>query len=97
MALFGAPTVHEDDRERAVPAALATRDFAEDEAIELRIGITTGEALVTLGARADQGELVAEGRRAEADIQLQKALASYRSVGATRYIREGEALLAATA
>ena len=40
---------------------------------------------------------VADGRRAEADVQLQKALAFYRSVGATRYIREGEALLAATA
>lgn len=41
--------------------------------------------------------LSAERRRREADIQLQKALAFYRSVGATRYIREGEALLAATA
>jgi len=39
--------------------------------------------------------LISEGRRAEADIHLQKALAFYRSVGATRYIREGEALLAA--
>jgi tetratricopeptide (TPR) repeat protein len=35
------------------------------------------------------------GRRAEADEQLARALAFYRSVGATRYIREGEALLAA--
>jgi len=43
------------------------------------------------------GALVAAGRRAEADIQLQKALEFYRSVGATRYIREGEALLAASA
>ena len=41
--------------------------------------------------------LVAQGRRAEADVQLQKARAFYRSVGATRFIREGEALLAATA
>lgn len=41
--------------------------------------------------------LLAVGRRAEADVQLRKALAFYRSVGATRYIREGEALLAATA
>jgi tetratricopeptide (TPR) repeat protein len=41
--------------------------------------------------------LVAEGRRAEADEQLRPALAFYRSVGATRYVREGEALLAATA
>jgi class 3 adenylate cyclase/tetratricopeptide (TPR) repeat protein len=41
--------------------------------------------------------LVAEGRRAEADEQLARALAFWRSVGATRYVREGEALLAATA
>jgi DNA-binding SARP family transcriptional activator/class 3 adenylate cyclase/tetratricopeptide (TPR) repeat protein len=41
--------------------------------------------------------LIAQDRRAEADIQLQRALAFYRSVGATRYIREGEALLAVSA
>ena len=40
---------------------------------------------------------VAQGRRAEADEQLRPALAFYRSVGATRYVREGEALLAASA
>jgi class 3 adenylate cyclase/tetratricopeptide (TPR) repeat protein len=39
----------------------------------------------------------AAGRPAEANDQLGQALAFYRSVGATRYIREGEALLAATA
>jgi hypothetical protein len=37
------------------------------------------------------------GRRREADEQLRSALAFYRSVGATRYIRQGEALLAASA
>ena len=41
--------------------------------------------------------LAADGRRAEADEQIGKALAFFRSVGATRYIREGEALLAPTA
>ncbi|MGH3133634.1 MAG: hypothetical protein ACRDNY_07830, partial [Gaiellaceae bacterium] len=41
--------------------------------------------------------LLEAGRRPEADVQLQKALGFYRSVGATRYIREGERLLAATA
>jgi hypothetical protein len=30
-------------------------------------------------------------------VQLQPALAFYRGVGATRYVREGEALLAASA
>jgi class 3 adenylate cyclase/tetratricopeptide (TPR) repeat protein len=42
-------------------------------------------------------ELVDHGRRAEADEQLHKALAFFRSVGATRFVREGESLLAASA
>ncbi|MEP7335219.1 MAG: hypothetical protein ABI717_05500, partial [Actinomycetota bacterium] len=39
----------------------------------------------------------AEGRHPEADEQLERALAFWRSVGATRYVRRGEALLAASA
>jgi tetratricopeptide (TPR) repeat protein len=43
-------------------------------------------------------EALAEaGRRAEADVQLNKALAFYRSVGATAYIKKAEALFAASA
>jgi hypothetical protein len=41
--------------------------------------------------------LINENRRSQADIELQLALAFYRSVGATRYIREAEALLLASA
>jgi hypothetical protein len=40
-------------------------------------------------------QLAREGWRTEADDQLGRALAFYRSVGATRYVRE--ALLAASA
>src|SRR5438094_7842706 len=61
MALFGAPVAHEDDPERAVRAALAIRDAAEEEGIELRIGINTGEVLVTLGARPAEGQTMATG------------------------------------
>ena len=42
-------------------------------------------------------QLVAEGRRTEADEHLQRALAFWRSVGATRYINKAEPLLAASA
>src|SRR6188508_2045276 len=47
MALFGAPTAHEDDPERAVRAALAIRDWAvEEPELQVRIAVNTGEALV---------------------------------------------------
>src|SRR6188508_1341699 len=62
MALFGAPTAHEDDPERAVRAALAIRDWAVEEGkLEVRIGITTGEALVSLDAHPDAGHGMASG------------------------------------
>jgi class 3 adenylate cyclase/tetratricopeptide (TPR) repeat protein len=63
MAVFGAPVAHEDDPERAVRAALRIRDAvveAEDD-LQVRIGITTGEALVALGARPREGEGMASG------------------------------------
>ena len=72
-ALFGAPTAHEDDPERAVRAALAIRDFALEEGIELRVGITTGEALVSLDARPDAGEGMASGDVVNTAARLQSA------------------------
>ena len=73
MALFGAPTSHEDDPERAVRAALAIREFALDEKLELRVGITTGEALVSLDARPDAGEGMASGDVVNTAARLQSA------------------------
>ena len=73
MALFGAPTAHEDDPERAVRAALAIRDFAVDEGLELRVGITTGEALVSLDARPDAGQGMASGDVVNTAARLQSA------------------------
>jgi class 3 adenylate cyclase/tetratricopeptide (TPR) repeat protein len=73
MALFGAPTAHEDDPERAARAALAIRDFALEEGLELRVGITTGEALVRLDARPDAGEGMASGDVVNTAARLQSA------------------------
>jgi class 3 adenylate cyclase/tetratricopeptide (TPR) repeat protein len=73
MALFGAPTAHEDDPERAVRAALAIRNFAVEEGLELRVGITTGEALVSLDARPDAGEGMASGDVVNTAARLQSA------------------------
>ena len=62
VGLFGAPTAHEDDPERALRATLAIRDWAqEQEGINVRIAVTTGEALVRLGARPLAGEGMASG------------------------------------
>ena len=58
------------------------------------IGDMASEAYMRLLAAEQHA---AAGRQAEANAELERALAFYRSVGATRYIRQGEALLAATA
>jgi class 3 adenylate cyclase len=80
MALFGAPTAHEDDPERAVRAALAIRDaIAEFNRLEpdldlhVRIGVTTGEALVALDAQPSQGEGMASGDVVNTAARLQTA------------------------
>jgi class 3 adenylate cyclase len=80
MALFGAPVVHEDDPERAVRAALAIRDaiaeFNQQEPdldLHVRIGVTTGEALVALDAQPSQGEGMASGDVVNTAARLQTA------------------------
>jgi class 3 adenylate cyclase len=74
MALFGATTAHEDDPERAVRAALAIREWAKGEPdLHVRIGITTGEALVSLGARPEAGEGMASGDVVNTAARLQSA------------------------
>jgi class 3 adenylate cyclase len=74
MAVFGAPVAHEDDPERAVRAALSIREaLAEDDQLAVRIGITTGEALVVLGARPDAGEGMSSGDVVNIAARLQAA------------------------
>jgi class 3 adenylate cyclase/tetratricopeptide (TPR) repeat protein len=74
MAVFGAPVAHEDDPERAVRAALAIRDaMAEDERLQVRIAVTTGEALVSLGASASAGEGMAAGDVVNTAARLQSS------------------------
>jgi class 3 adenylate cyclase/tetratricopeptide (TPR) repeat protein len=78
---------------RAARAFLAG-SFVEAAEIFAEIEALPKEAFSRL--RAAQA-LAEAGRRAEADAQLNMALAFYRSVGATRYIREAEALFAESA
>jgi class 3 adenylate cyclase/tetratricopeptide (TPR) repeat protein len=91
MAVFGAPLAHEDDPERAVRAALAIRDWArEEEQIQVRIAVNTGEALIMLGARMAEGEGMAAGdvvntaARLQAAAQVNGILVGQRTFRATR-------------
>lgn len=74
VALFGVPVAHEDDPERAVRAALAILEWvAGRDDVHVRIAINTGEALVQLGARAEQGEHLATGDVLNTAARLQSA------------------------
>ncbi len=68
MAVFGAPTAHEDDPERAVRAGLALLEAIEElnaadgsRGLSVRVGVNTGEALVSLHARVELGEGMVAG------------------------------------
>src|SRR5437868_4655301 len=69
MAVFGAPTAFGDDAERAVRAALSVRDHVRG----VRIAVNTGEALVTLGARASHGEAMVAGDVVNTAARLQQS------------------------
>ena len=66
MAVFGAPVAHEDDAERAVRAGLSILESLDElgaagSALDVRIGVNTGEALVSLDARPERGEGIVTG------------------------------------
>jgi class 3 adenylate cyclase/tetratricopeptide (TPR) repeat protein len=80
MAVFGAPVAHEDDAERAVRAGLRVLEAieelnAEDAALSLqvRVGISTGEAVVAVGARPEEGEGIVTGDVVNTASRLQGA------------------------
>lgn len=76
VAIFGVPVAHEDDPERAIRAALAIRDLLieQGDALRARIGVATGEALVSLGGLASEREPSAVG-------EVVKTAASLRGAG----------------
>ncbi len=73
MAVFGAPVAHEDDAERAVRAALAVRDALVEDDLDVRLAVNTGEALVSLDARASEGEALVAGDVVNTAARLQSA------------------------
>jgi class 3 adenylate cyclase/tetratricopeptide (TPR) repeat protein len=83
----------------ATPWADAARAVAQGDLPE------AADVMAQIGARSDEAyarllgaeRLMAEGREQDAQVQLSRALAFHRAVGATAYLRQGEALLASTA
>ncbi|HEU5263783.1 MAG TPA: adenylate/guanylate cyclase domain-containing protein, partial [Gaiellaceae bacterium] len=80
VGVFGAPVAHEDDPERAVRAALAIQEAigelnAADPQLELevRIGVHSGEALVSVNARPELGEAMVAGDVMNTAARLQSA------------------------
>jgi hypothetical protein len=74
--------------------AVAEGDLPKAADVLAQIGSLSEEAYARfIGAE----RLIAEGRERDAQDQLSRALTFYRSVGATAYVRRGEALLASTA
>jgi len=80
MAAFGAPFTREDDAERAVRAglrileAIAELNEADPELdLRVRIGINTGEVVVALGARPEQGEGIVFGDVVNTAARIQSA------------------------
>ncbi|MEP7225288.1 MAG: AAA family ATPase, partial [Actinomycetota bacterium] len=71
MGVFGAPTAYGDDAERAVRAAFAVRDWAEEDGLQVRIAVNTGEAIVELQARPGHGEAMIAGDVVNTAARLQ--------------------------
>jgi class 3 adenylate cyclase/tetratricopeptide (TPR) repeat protein len=73
FVLFGAPTSHADDPERALRAASACTRWAAESGtpIGIRAGIETGEALIDLGATQRDRERMAVGECVNLASRLQ--------------------------
>src|SRR5690349_19887931 len=80
MEVFGAPVAYEDDAERAVRAGLRPLEVIGElneqdpsRSYQVRVGINTGEAVVALGARPEQGEGIVAGDVVNTASRLQGA------------------------
>lgn len=77
LALFGAPVASETDALRCVRAglhlhrALAARPLIREAALDFRVGVSTGDALVDLAAAHDGGQAIASGEVINTAARLQ--------------------------
>ncbi len=89
MAVWGTPTAHEDDAERAVRAAFELVDDARGlgDGVQARAGIMTGEAAVTIGAEGQgmvAGDMVNTASRLQSVAPAGSVLVSETTMNATK-------------
>ena len=65
VAVFGIPTVHEDDAERAVRAAVEMREAVVELGLSVRMGVSTGEVAAGTGETLVTGDAVNVAARFE--------------------------------
>jgi class 3 adenylate cyclase len=83
FAVWGVPAAREDDAERAVRAGLdlvaTARVLGEEfgiDALQMRVGVTTGQVAVTLGAVAADGQGMVAGDAVNTAARIQSAAAA---------------------
>src|SRR3954447_21428639 len=84
MAVFGVPTVHEDDALRALRAAVAMRDALPELGIDGRIGVMTGEVVTGTAERLATGDAVNVAARLEQAAQPGEILIGHETLQLTR-------------
>jgi class 3 adenylate cyclase/tetratricopeptide (TPR) repeat protein len=99
MAVFGAPIAHEDDAERALRSALRVLETIEElrrEGLDVavRAAVTTGEAVVALGARPERGEGIVAGDVVNTAARLQSAAPAGTVIADETTMRSAEAAIA---
>jgi class 3 adenylate cyclase/tetratricopeptide (TPR) repeat protein len=98
MAVFGAPVAHEDDAERALRSGLRILETIEELRTEgldvaVRAAVTTGEAVVALGARPERGEGIVAGDVVNTAARLQSAAAVGTVIADETTMRSAEAAI----
>src|SRR5579864_1673107 len=90
MAVFGLPTAHGDDPDRAVAAALAMRERIRDDAqlkdrLAIRFGVSTGEVVASRDQSA--GDFLITGDATNVAARLQQAAEPWAILASDRTVR----------